>query len=123
MSSPSAANVHDLKSVDQVILSRIQHLDVTKDIVHRSQSAVAYGGFSEVFKGCIRRDGCGVLGVAIKRLRFHTGEEKVMKVRPSLLSWKDLPAHKACPAIRGRSLRMVKVVPLEYFAFARLRYL
>ena len=81
MSSPSAANVHDLKSVDQVILSRIQHLDVTRNIEDRSPTSVAYGGYSEVFTGRLRRAGNERVDVAIKRLRFHVGEAKALKAR------------------------------------------
>ena len=75
----------DSKNINQDVLSRIQHLDVTEHITDKSQGTVAHGGYSEVFRGCLRRVGNGQVDVAIKRLRFHTGEEKVMKARPSSL--------------------------------------
>ena len=70
------------RSIDQDVLSCIQHLDVTDNIVDRSQSAVAYGGFCEVFKGRLRQDGRGHLDVAIKRLLFHVDEVNVKKAGP-----------------------------------------
>ena len=69
-------------NAERYILSRIQHLNVTDNIIDRSRSAVAYGGFCEVFRGHLRQDGCENLAVAIKRLRFHVDEEKVEKVGP-----------------------------------------
>ena len=79
LSSTAARGPDDSLSVDQEVLSRIQHLDVTKDITGRSRSAVAYGGFSEVFRGLLSRDGHRHVDVAIKRLRFHVDEAKVNK--------------------------------------------
>ena len=89
MESPPAGNARaqsDSKSIDQDVLSRIQHLNVTKHIITDSgQKTVAHGGYSEVCRGCLLRVGNEQVDVAIKRLRFHTGEEKVMKVHSSLL--------------------------------------
>ena len=70
--------------LDQDVLARIQHLDLSNNITNRSQEAVAHGGYSEVFTGLLTRDGNEPLGVAIKRLRFHVGEAKVKKASPSL---------------------------------------
>ena len=86
MASTSTTAARGQKSIDKAVLSRIQHLDVTADITGRSQRSVAYGGYCEVFKGCVRRVGEGQKDVAIKRLRFHTDEEKVLKAGSSLLS-------------------------------------
>ena len=71
------------KTIDKAILSRIKHLDVTASLTDKSQETVAHGGYSEVFTGRLRRVGNGEVNVAIKRLRFHTGEEKVLEARPS----------------------------------------
>ena len=82
MTSSSAAGAReqsDLRGTDQDILSCIQHLNVTENIIDRSRSAVAYGGFCEVFRGRLRQDGRKHLDVAIKRLRFHVDEAKVEK--------------------------------------------
>ena len=80
MSSSSVAHVEgDSSHIDQGVLSRIQHLNLTEKITDRNQSAVAYGGFSEVFRGLLRRDGREPLEVAIKRLRFHVDETKIEK--------------------------------------------
>ena len=81
MASSSAAGARGQKSIDKAILSRIQHLDVTRNITDRSQATIAHGGYSEVFSGCLRRVGNDQVDVAIKRLRFHTGEKKVLKAR------------------------------------------
>ena len=89
-SAASAREQGDSKTIDQNVLSRIQHLDVTQHITDKSQKAVAYGGYCEVFKGCVRRVETGETDVAIKRLRFHTDEEKVLKVRPSSLIVEEL---------------------------------
>ena len=67
------------KSFEKDVLARIQHLDISKDIIDKSSTATDYGGFSEVFRGQLRRDGLGVVDIAIKRLRFHVDEEKVKK--------------------------------------------
>ena len=85
MLSSSVASVRergDSRSIDQDVLSRIQHLNVTENITDRSQSAIAYGGFSEVFRGHLHRGGDVHVDVAIKRLRFHVDEEKVKKAGP-----------------------------------------
>ena len=86
MASSSAAGAHEQgdsksKSIDQDVLARIQHLDVTEHITDRSQTTVARGSYSEVFTGLLHRVGDVQVSVAIKRLRFHTGEAKVMKAR------------------------------------------
>ena len=89
MASSSTAGAHKQdgsKSIDQDVLSRIRHLDVTRNITDRSQKTVAHGGYSDVFIGRLRRGEKEQVHVAIKRLRFHTGEAKVMEARPSLLS-------------------------------------
>ena len=85
MASSSVAGAREQdnpRSIDQDILSRIQHLNVTGNIVDRSQSAVTYGGFCEVFRGRLRQDGREHLDVAIKRLRFHVDEANVKKASP-----------------------------------------
>ena len=85
---PSAARAREQKDsrcIDQDVLSRIQHLNVTGNVVDRSQSAVTYGGFCEVFTGRLRQDGRDHLDVAIKRLRFHVDEVKVKKAGPLVL--------------------------------------
>ena len=73
------------KIINQGILSRIQHLNVTELITDKSREAVAYGGNCEVFTGNLRRGVNGQVCVAIKRLRFHTGEERALEARPSSL--------------------------------------
>ena len=81
-SSPSAPCVQaSSKGIDRGILSLIQHLDITANVTYKSQSVAAYGGFSEVFRGRLRRDGHTKthIDIAIKRLRFHVDEEKVKK--------------------------------------------
>ena len=83
--SAAAREQGNSQGIDQEILSRIQHLDLTKNIIDRSQRALAYGGYSEVFKGILRRDGCTDADVAIKRLRFHVDETKVKKASPPVL--------------------------------------
>ena len=88
MSSPTAAAAReqgDSNSIDQEILSRIQHLDLTKNITDKSRRALAYGGYSEVFKGLLHKDGHKDVDVAIKRLRFHVDETKVKKASPLML--------------------------------------
>ena len=88
--SPSAARAREQKDsrcIDQDVLSRIQHLNVTGNVVDKSQSAVSYGGFCEVFKGRLRQDGREHLDVAIKRLRFHVDEVKVKKAGPFILPY------------------------------------
>ena len=96
MASKSTARTRR-KTIDKAILSRIKHLDVTAYITYESQKAVAYGGCCEVFKGCVRRDENSEVSVAIKRLRFHTGEEKVLKARPSSLIVEELAgSHELC---------------------------
>ena len=112
----------DSKSIDQDVLSRIQHLNVTERIIDKNRKAEAYGGYSEVFRGCLRRDGNVQVDVAIKRLRFHTGE-KVLKARYLCSLQKNLPAHAIFSAICQRGLRMVKIVPPEHFTVSGLRYL
>ena len=83
---------------------------------------MAYGGYSEVFTGHLHRVE-GKVDVAIKRLRYHVGEAKVMEAGLSLLFQKITQAHKICPAIRQRSLRMVKVVPSEHLAIVGICHL
>ena len=85
MASSSTATAREQgnsRSIDQDVLSRIQHLDVTKHIISRSQSAVAYGGFCEVFRGRLLLDEREHVDVAIKRLRFHVNETNVKKAGP-----------------------------------------
>ena len=69
------------KSFDPDVLSHIKHLDISKYITDKSPTAIAYGGFSEVFRGQLQRDSDEHehVGVAIKRLRFHVDESKVKK--------------------------------------------
>ena len=86
MASTSSPSTPASKAINQDVLSRIQHLDVTKNIQDRSRTSVAYGGYSEVFTGRLRRVGNERVDVAIKRLRFHVGEEKALKVRPLALA-------------------------------------
>ena len=88
----SASRQGDSKSINQDVLSRIQRLNVTGRITDMSQKAVAYGGYSEVFTGSLRTGEKmnGQVDVAVKRLRFHTGEEKVLEARPPLLIAEDL---------------------------------
>ena len=88
MASSSAAGVR-AEGINQDVLSRVRHLDVTRNITDRSRKAVAYGGYCEIFKGCLQRENDQML-VAIKRLRFHIGATKVMEAGPSLLSVKEL---------------------------------
>ena len=90
MESTSAAAVRRQKGIDKAILSRIQHLDVTANLTDKSHETVGHGGYSEVFTGRLHRVGNGQVDVAIKRLRFHTGEEKVLKARPSSLIVEEL---------------------------------
>ena len=85
-STATAREQGNSRSIDQDVLSCIQHLDVTDNIVDRSQSAVAYGGFCEVFKGRLHRYGRKHLDVAIKRLRFHVDKAKVEKAGPLVLT-------------------------------------
>ena len=82
MASSSIAGAHKLdgsKGVDQDVLSRIRHLDVTAHITDRSQETVAHGGYCEVFTGRLHRVGYDQVHVAIKRLRFHVDETNVEK--------------------------------------------
>ena len=78
------SNLRPANSLDQDVLAHIQHLDLSNSIIDTFRKAIAYGGDSEVFRGCLRRDESEPLDVAIKRLRFHVDEEKVKKARPSL---------------------------------------
>ena len=82
-SSTGARAQGHAKAIDKDVLSRIRHLDVTENITDRSRTTVAHGGFSEVFKGRLRKDGTErpEADVAIKRLRFHVNEEKIKEVR------------------------------------------
>ena len=89
MASSSAASAPSPKAINQDVFFRIQHLDVTRNIEDRSQSSVAYGGYSEVFTGRLRRVGNERVDVAIKRLRFHVGEAKAVKARTRLHSQKN----------------------------------
>ena len=77
-------------SLDQDVLLRIRHLNVTENITDRGQTTVAYGGYSEVFRGRLYKVGDGQVDVAIKRLRFYVDEAKVKKARPSFLFSKEL---------------------------------
>ena len=81
-STATAREQGNSRSIDQDVLSRIQHLNVTGNVVDKSQSAVSYGGFCEVFRGRLRQDGREHLDVAIKRLRFHVDEANVKKASP-----------------------------------------
>ena len=78
------------KSFDPDVLSHIKHLDISKYITDKSPTAIAYGGFSEVFRGQLQRDSDEHehVGVAIKRLRFHVDESKVKKAGRFLISCK-----------------------------------
>ena len=89
MASSSADGVR-AQGITQGVLSRVRHLDVTQKITDRSRKTVAHGGYCEVFTGRLRRIGNDQVRVAIKRLRFHTGEAKVMEAGPTLLSTKEL---------------------------------
>lgn len=91
MSPPSAAP--DPVRLTEVILSRIQHLDLTGETISRSEKATGHGGFSDVFKGRCQKEGMGELDVAIKRLRFHVDNIEFTKVSlPSFLSGIDADA-------------------------------
>ena len=89
MASSSATNAReqcDSNSVDQDALSRVRHLDVMKDITYKCQSVAAYGGYSEVFRGRLRKGVNVHVDIAVKRLRFHVDEAKVKRVRPFFAS-------------------------------------
>ena len=90
MSSSSAAGAPAPRAINQDVLSRIRHLDITNNIEDRNQTSVAYGGYSEVFTGRLRRFGDEKVDVAIKRLRFHIGETKAMKARIQMHSQKNI---------------------------------
>ena len=124
MASSLAAGVR-ADGINQDVLSRVRHLDVTQNITDRSQKTVAHGGYCEVFTASLHRIGSDQVQVqvAVKRLRFHTGETKVMEAGPSLLPEKNSLAHKICAAICQGSLHMVKAVSSKHLAVARLCHL
>ena len=67
------------------VISRIQHLNITKSITYRNPKAAGYGGFSEVFRGRFQ-DGESDVDVAIKRLRFYLDEANITKAGQPVLS-------------------------------------
>ena len=103
-SATSVREQGDSKSISQDVLSRIRHLDVTANIINKSQETVAHGGYSEVFTGRLHRVRNNQMDVAIKRLRFHTGEKKAMKVRPLWSLQKYLWAHAICSNLPKKSI-------------------
>ena len=85
MASSSSTEQDNPRSIDQDVLARIQHLDLSDKITGMGRSAVAYGGFCEVFRGRLLLDEREYLDVAIKRLRFHVNETNVKKAGPLVL--------------------------------------
>ena len=60
-----------LPALDEAVLARLKHLDITDKIKSMSRNAIGHGAFSEVFRGSAALASRGVVNVAIKRLRFH----------------------------------------------------
>ena len=60
-----------LPDLDEAVLARLKHLDITDRIKSMSRNAIGHGAFSEVFRGSAALATRGVVNVAIKRLRFH----------------------------------------------------
>ena len=110
------------KRIDPNVLLRIRHLDVTRNITDKSHKTVAHGGYSDVFRGRLRKSKKERVRVAIKRLRFNTGEKKVMKARPSLtvsdelLSLHDLSQQFAKEVYVWSKLSHPNILPLLGYA-------
>ena len=100
-------------SLGQDILARIQHLDLSDNITDRSRKSVAHGGYCEVYTGRLHRGKKERVHVAIKRLRFHTGEEKVMKARPSLLSSGEVASSQGLPSNSRRKSTCGQSCPIQ----------
>ena len=60
-------------SDNEELHARIKHLDLTGKIT-RGKRALGTGAHSDVFKGLYHKDDGVEQDVAIKRLRFHSGE-------------------------------------------------
>lgn len=75
-----------LPILDETILARLKHMDVTNSIVSMSRNAIGHGAFSEVFRGSARVEERGEIAVAIKRLRFHLESVDCKKVSETHLT-------------------------------------